>query len=363
MTKDGPSLDARLATASAHWSHRMVTNGVPLSDFQDVTSSIKEWEGWCPAWVARGNVHSALGEVSHREGYRLSAGEHFATAAVCYHFAKFLFVHDEERMAAAHSLAVKAYERALPDLDPPGEKVSITYGSETLAGILRKPKGRTCPPVVVMCMGLDSAKEEMRTNEDVFLSRGLATLAFDGPGQGEAEQSLPILPEYEQPVGAVIDWLETRQDVDPSRVGLWGVSLGGYYAPRAAAFEPRIRACISLSGPFDFFEAFARVPDLTRAAFIARCHAKDDREAIEVAKRMRLQEVAHRIECPIYIVGGKLDRVIPPDHVERLAASVSGPTTLNMVEDGTHVVNNRPYRYRPQSADWLAARLKNRDSR
>ena len=109
-----------------------------------------------------------------------------------------------------------------------------------------------------MCMGLDSTKEEMRTNEEVFLDRGIATFAFDGPGQGEPEYDLPIRPDYEAPVAAVIDTLETRRDLDTSRLGLWGVSLGGYYAPRAAAFEPRVRACISLTGPFDFADAFGR---------------------------------------------------------------------------------------------------------
>ncbi len=186
----------------------------------------------------------------------------------------------------------------------------------------------------------------------------MATLAFDGPGQGEAEYDLPIRPDYEAPVSSVIDWLEGRTDVDAERVGLWGVSLGGYYAPRAAAFERRVRACISLTGPFDFSEAFMRAPALTRAAFIARSHSFNEHAAADVARRMNLADVAHRIECPTYIVGGALDRVIPPDHAERLAGAVSGPVELNMVEDGTHVANNRPYMYRPASADWMATQLR-----
>ena len=84
---------------------------------------------------------------------------------------------------------------------------------------------------------------------------------------------LPIRPDYEAPVSAVIDALGWRPDVDAGRLGLWGVSLGGYYAPRAAAFDTRVRACIALTGPFDFAEAFARAPGLTRAAFVARCEA------------------------------------------------------------------------------------------
>jgi 2,6-dihydroxypseudooxynicotine hydrolase len=335
----------------------MVTNGVPLADFQQVTGNIVNWEEWCPAWVLRGDVHLGLAELAEAEGRLRSAADHFQTASVCYHFGKFLFVHDLVQMKAAHNLSIAARLRALPHLSPLGERVLIPFEGTQLVGTLRKPAGVKRAPIVVMCMGLDSTKEEMSSNEAVFLERGLATLAFDGPGQGEAEYELPIRPDYEAPVTAVIDYLEKRADVDASRVGLWGVSLGGYYAPRAAAFEKRVLACISLTGPFDFAEAFVKAPALTRIAFTVRSHSENETAALKVAQSMHLSEVAKMIECPIYIVGGALDRVIPPDHSVRLAEAVSGPVTLNMVEDGTHVVNNRPYKYRPQSADWMAKHL------
>ena len=76
-----------------------------------------------------------------------------------------------------------------------------------------------------MCMGLDSAKEEMDDYENRFLARGLATLAFDGPGQGEAEYDFAICPEYEKPAKAVVDFVETRSDLDAGALGIWGVSL------------------------------------------------------------------------------------------------------------------------------------------
>ena len=357
MTDTTTNADARVAAATAHWSHRFLSNGIQLADFQDVTGSITSWDDWCAAWVAKGNVHHALGCESEAAGLSLSAGEHFTAAGVCYHFGKFLFVHDVAQMRAAHDKAVEGRNRALPLLDPPGERVAIPWKGDTLFGNLRKPRGVAHPPVVVMIMGLDSTKEEMHSNEMVFLARGMATLAFDGPGQGEAEYDHAILPEYEGPVGAVIDYLEARGDVDADHVGLWGVSLGGYYAPRAAAFEPRARACISLTGPFDFAAAFDRAPALTREAVIARTKSADAEAARKITERMSLAEVAGQITCPIYIVGGKLDRVIPPEHAEMLAEAVSGPVVLNMVEDGGHVANNRPYKYRTQAADWMAAQL------
>lgn len=347
-------IDPRVASAAAHWSHRFVTNGVPLADFQDVTGSITRWDDWCAAWVARGAVHERLAHDAEAGGHGLSAGQHWTTAAVCHHFGKFLFVHDRAQMKAAHERAVAARLAALPHLDPPGERVAIPYGDHTLYGILRRPRGIARPPVVLMIMGLDSAKEEMHTNEQVFLDRGMATLAVDGLGQGEAEYDLPICPEFEQPVAAIVDWIEARDDLDEGRIGIWGVSLGGYSAPRAAAYEARIRACISLTGPFDFAEAFDRAPPLTRAAFTARAFCDTEDAAREVAARMTLAEAAPRIRCPLHVVGGALDRVLPPDHAARQAEAAAGPVTLTMVEDGTHVVNNRPYRYRPQVADWMA---------
>ncbi|MDA8542551.1 alpha/beta fold hydrolase [Rhodobacteraceae bacterium] len=350
--------DTRLASATAHWSHRFVTNGVPLADFQDVTGSLQTWDGWCAAWVDRGHIHNALAQQASQVGHMRSAAGHWNTAAVCYHFGKFLFVHDRAQMKAAHDLAIAARNAALPHLDPPGERVAIPYGERTLYANLRCPRGVVRPPVVVMVMGLDSAKEEMHTNEQLFLERGMATLAFDGPGQGEAEYDLPICPEFEKPVAAAIDWLETRDDIDPERIGIWGVSLGGYSAPRAAAYEPRIKACISLTGPFDFAEAFDRAPPLTRNAFIARSFSDSPEAARDVAARMTLVEAAPLIRCPLHVVGGALDRVLPPEHAERLANSASGLTVLTMIPDGTHVANNRPYKYRPRVADWMSEILK-----
>jgi 2,6-dihydroxypseudooxynicotine hydrolase len=208
-----------------------------------------------------------------------------------------------------------------------------------------------------MCMGLDSTKEEMDTNESVFLARGMATLTFDGPGQGEGEYDFAIRGDYEAAVRSVLDYLETRGDVDAGRVGLWGVSLGGYYAPRAAAFEKRVRACIALSGPFDWVEFFDQLPDLTRHTFRVRSKSRNDAEARERAATLTLKGVAPNITCPLFVVAGKQDRIVPWQEAERLAAAASGPVTRCFIEDGNHVANNRVYRYRSQSGDWMAQRL------
>jgi dienelactone hydrolase len=349
--------DPRVETAINHWAPRFVANGVPLADFQEVTAGIRRWEEWCEAWSARGAVHRALGEEAISAGYRLSASAHLNRAALCYHFAKFVFVNDYEQMRTAHRHAVDCRHRALPLSDPPGECVAIPHEGTRLYGVLRRPPGIARPPILIMCMGLDSAKEEMDSNERVFLDRGMATLTFDGPGQGEAEYELPIRGDYEAPVKSVVDWVEQRADVDGSRIGLWGVSLGGYYAPRAAAFEKRIKACIALSGPYDWADIWSGLPDLTREAFRVRAKCASQEDARRVGATLSLKGVAEKITCPLFVVAGKLDRLVPWQEGERLAREAKGPVEFCLIEDGNHVANNRAYKYRTQSADWMASHL------
>jgi dipeptidyl aminopeptidase/acylaminoacyl peptidase len=349
--------DSRLQAAISHWAARFVANGVALADFEDVTRSLGSYDGWCRAWAERAGLHERLGRDALARGHLLTAGEALQRAGVYYHFAAFLFVHDQAQMRAAHAKAVACRQAALPYLQPPGERVEIPYAGSTLAAILRKPSHGLRPPVMVMAMGLDSTKEEMNAYEQPFLARGIATLAFDGPGQGEAQYAFAIRGDYEVPVKAVIDHVKTRADVDSSRIGMWGVSLGGYYAPRAAAFDKRIAACIALGGPFDFGAAWVGLPELTREAFRVRSHCNTEAEARQHAATLSLTGVAQNMTCPLFIVNGRQDRIIPAADAERLAREAKGPVQLMMIEDGNHIANNRAYRWRSQSADWMAEQL------
>jgi fermentation-respiration switch protein FrsA (DUF1100 family) len=350
--------DPRVKAAISHWAPRFVANGVTLTDFEEVTAAIGSWDDWCRAWSERAKVHEGLGREALERKKSVSAGEHLQRAGLYYHFAAFLFVHDIAQMKAAHGKAIECRRLALPHLSPPGERVEIPYEGRHLYGILRKPAGAERPPVLALAMGLDSAKEETDAYEQPFLRRGMATLSFEGPGQGEAQYDFAIRGDYEVAIAAVLDWLETRHDVDTSRIGLAGVSLGGYYAPRAAAFEKRVKACMALGGPFDWAEAWDDLPDLTREAFRVRSHCATQEAARKHAATLSLVGIASRITCPIFIMNGRLDRIVPCRDAERLAREVKGPVELLIIEDGNHVANNRAYKWRPRGADWMAEQLR-----
>lgn len=345
-------------THARHFMSRFTVNGVASSDFDDVLNSLEKWDDWCRAWSARAAIHENMGQEALDQKNYVSAADHLCRAAATYHFAKYLFVQDMDQMRTAHMKAVKCLDLALPYLDPPGERVMIPYCGKHLAGTLRKPKGIAKPPIVLMTMGLDSTKEELLTFEKNFLDRGMAILAFDGPGQGEAEYDFPIRYDYENVVGPVIDWLiATRPDVDTDRIGVWGISLGGYYAPRTAAFEKRVKACVSNCGPYNWGALWDKLPGLTRDAYIRRSHSKTEAEAKEKAFQLSLEGIAEKITCPMFVIAGGLDKLCPPEDAKRLADEAGGPTELLVVPDGNHVAHNRFYKYRNQSADWMAKQL------
>ena len=135
------SSDPLLKAAIAHWGPRFVANGVVLTDFEEVTGSISSYNDWCGAWSARAAHHEQLGRDALAKKHVLTAGECLQRAGVYYHFASFLFVHDQAQMKAAHKKQIECRQAALPHLRPPGERVEIPYQGKTLAGILRKPAG------------------------------------------------------------------------------------------------------------------------------------------------------------------------------------------------------------------------------
>jgi 2,6-dihydroxypseudooxynicotine hydrolase len=225
-----------------------------------------------------------------------------------------------------------------------------------VVGNLRRPAGEKRPPLVLLVPGLDSTKEEFFRLENVFLDRGMATLSMDGPGQGESGYELPIRADYDVAVSTLLDAIAGRTDVDLDRVGLLGVSLGGYYAPRALAFEPRVKAGVGLSGPYKFSDIWDDVPPQTRETFVAKSFAKDDEEGRAKAAELDLNGVAERIQQPYLAITGKLDRLIPWDQTERAANEAPNGIFL-LHEDGNHGCANVPYKTRPVAADWLREQL------
>lgn len=338
------------------WLHRAVSAGLSAADFLEVTEPVERWEQWLPAWQARAAAYESAGNQALERGHRSSAGQLLRRAALCYHFGANLWFLDRAASRAAHEASVRANNEALALLDGEVERVAIPFAGGHLRGNLRRPAGARRPPLVVMINGIDSTKEEFDARQREFAAAGLASLLFDGPGQGEAQYERPARGDFEAAASAVIDHAVEACRIDPDRIAVFGISLGGYYAARAAAFDRRIRACIALSGPYDLAESWPSMGPLHRLALRLRSHLDSEAQMLEHARSFTLRGLAGRIACPLLVMTGTLD-YFAYQQAERLAREAGGEVLLRIVENAPHVPDDRDYRFRAELVAWMAERL------
>jgi dipeptidyl aminopeptidase/acylaminoacyl peptidase len=339
------------------WTARFLRVGIFMEDINATVARIDTWDDWCPEWLKTAQMHEELADKWLDMGDELSAVEALQRASIYYHVAAFVYFRDLKLHNQGYKKMVETYDRSLSFVGRKIEKVDFPFEDIELKGLLSKPSGPDKPPVVILIPGLDSSKEGRHHARPGFLERGMAVFSIDGPGQGEMSLTTKIRPDYEAPIAAAIDYLETRDDVDAGRVALVGSSLGGYYAPRAAAFEPRVRACVAISGPFKASSRGREMMPVTREAYTYYLGAKDDDEAQRMAQALTLEDSAAKVECPLLVIGGKKDPIVHWKNSQMLAEAAGGPTELHLFEEGNHSCQNITYKVVPLQLNFLKKHL------
>jgi pimeloyl-ACP methyl ester carboxylesterase len=348
--------DAAIETALAHWAPRLIQNGVDYNDLMTTVARTQTWADWLPQWNRTADEQAAFAAEADESGHRLTAGQAWRRASVNRHFGKFVWMLDADLVAEATRRSVQETVEALTRLDRSAERIEFPIDGGRGYANLRRPPGIDLPPYVVLIPGLDSTKEEFFYFEQSFLDRGMATVALDGPGQGETGLVIPIRPDFEVAVSPLLDLLAGRSDLDHERIGVVGVSLGGYYAPRVAAFEPRVVAMAGISGPFRFGDMWDDLPPMTRQTFVVKSAARDDEEGRRIALSLDLTGVCERIAVPALYVTGAKDRLIPWQQTEHQADETPKGTFVNF-QEGNHGLSNMPSKARPMIADWMGDQL------
>lgn len=349
--------DPQVDLIFSHFTPRYVATGVDPNDLERLKATIDHWDDWCRLWSDEGAKHEQLGQEALTARRPVTAQEAFLRAAIYYHYGKHLFSDRADEYRAAHDAMLRCYRAAAPMMTPAAEHLTFPFEGAQLHGWLRCPSAGSAVPVAVILPGLDACKEELHAWSEAFLARGLATLTLDGPGQGETAFALPVRTDWGKVIGAVIDGLAGRRDVDAGAVGVVGQSLGAFYAPLAASQEPRIKACIANCGPYDWGRVLPQMPKVSQEVFRVRSHTATIEQAWQFAKAMTLEGAAQHIKCPLLVVFGGGDRLIPPEEGERLAREASGPSKFVLYPEGNHVCFNISYKFRPLTADWMAETL------
>jgi hypothetical protein len=218
-------------------------------------------DSWCQEWIATAERVAAIADGCAAGGHQVSARAAYLRASAYYGLA--LSAVDGTKDPDALLLSTfrahrRCFDAYVTRLDPPGEQVEIPYAGTSLPGYFFRPDATDGPcPTVILNNGSDSPVTGLWPPLGAGgVARGYNVLVFDGPGQQSMlfEHGMPFRHDWEQVITPVVDFLLARPDVDPDRIALWGLSQGGYWAPRALAFEHRIAAGIADPGVDNAFE-------------------------------------------------------------------------------------------------------------
>jgi pimeloyl-ACP methyl ester carboxylesterase len=327
------SMGLLLALSGAPWG------GAEIGEINRVGLMLRDKVGdddaWFREWTAMAEAVEATGRERARAGKGLSAAACLFRAAHYYHIGERFLQPKSDAGMAAYKRGVEAFRTAAGLVRRPRiEPVEVPYEGASLPGLLVHaegvPEGRKAPAMVFFD-GFDVTKEiQYFKGVPDLVARGVACLLVDGPGNGESIRfrDLPLHHETERYGTAAYEYLARRPEFDAERIGVMALSLGGYYAPRAAAFEQRFACCIAWGAQWDYWQTWKdRFDRIARGETLSLSvpwehllweFGVDSKEAaLEKLEGFRLEGVVERIACPFLLVHGEGDAQIPLDLARR----------------------------------------------
>ncbi len=338
-----------------------VSGGADAGEVLKTAYAIKEGddESWYREWIKTAEQREKAGNDFLAQGRKISARQEFFKASNYYRTAEF-FLHtnpEDPRIVSTWLKSRDSFQKAAKLADQPILPINIPFEGTTLPGYLcLVDRSGAKRPLLIVHSGFDGTAEELYFETAYFaLKRGYNVLLFEGPGQGGVirMQKLPFRPNWETVVTPVVDYAVKRKEVDAKRIALMGISFGGYFAPRAVAFEKRIKACIANGGVYDFHQATGLPPEVEKyldtkegAEEIDRetysrmksdhslqwamsngfftFQAKSPSEWFKITRLYNLKDVAEKITCPMLIVDSEGDKDMP-GQAPKLFAALRSP--------------------------------------
>lgn len=309
------------------WSYNTLlalAAGGQVGDIDLIARNLQEDCGndslWHDEWSRLARILERRAQVALDAGGAESASENLFLASLYHTISEHFVPPADPRRSESYAHVLSTFEQARVLSSQAIERVSIPFERAEMPAYFipnRTARGRS-PAVIFLC-GLDTTKElsALRVRQH-FANRGMHCLAVDTPGVGEAlrRHSLVTRFDYEKPVATVIDYLQSRADVDPSRIAIVGSSLGGYYVARAAAFEPRLHAVVAWGVIHDYHAVWKRrmtqggaiaAPSF-QLMFITGTQSMD--EAMKHVAEFKVAPIGARISCPFLIVHGAQDQQV-----------------------------------------------------
>ena len=315
-------------------------------------------DAWFAEWTRMGEMVEARGRTAEKDGHKLTAASCFLRATRYYQTGERFLQPKSQRGMDVYAKSVKTFRDAAALMRSPRIKhVEIPYEGKSLPALLVHPDravaGDRPAPAMVYFDGFDVTKEiQYGYAVPDLAARGVGCLIVDRPGNGESVRfrNLPLIAETERYATPVYEYLAGRPDFDPKRIGVMALSLGGYYAPRAASLEPRYAACIAWGAQWDYHAIWKkRLEDLASGKVLSLSvppeHLQwvlgvDSQEAaLKVLEGFRLDGIVQKMKCPFLLLHGEGDEQISLSLAHKLYDAVGSKEKKLRVfsrEEGGH---------------------------
>ena len=303
--------------------------GAEISELYKIGVQLKDKapdddEAWFHACVNVADKVNAHAQRFDNTGHRVSAAHAYLRACNYYQMAERFRTPKDKIGLDVYRKGVECFQRHVGLTDLKIEIVEVPYEKGSLPGYFvhaQNAKSKKAP-CVVFFDGLDVTKEiQFVRGVPDLVKRGISCLIMDAPGTGEAIRfrNYYLRHDYEVAGSACIDWLEKRADVDPKKIGVVAISLGGYYAPRCAAMEPRFAACIAWGAQWNYYDTWKKRIDASfKTSLSVPGHhinwimgANSVDEALKKLEPFVLDGVMQKMRCPFLLVHGAEDEQIP----------------------------------------------------
>lgn len=328
---------------------------------------IGDADGWHREWHALAERVEAEARARLAAGHERTAMARFFAANQYYRQSDVFLTGRDPRKADAFRKSQALFREGAALHHPPIEVIEVPCGGDTYDGYFCHPvnpkPGKW--PVVFLIGGADAFAEEVFFSGRAILDRGWAMLLVDTPGRGSSSylKGIPTRADYEVPVGACLDWLERRPEIDPARIGVIGISMAGYYAPRAAAYDDRIKALVCWCGCYDMTADLYDFFEPLQATLQRILGHKTDAEAREILQDFHMRDAAPRIRCPTLITHGANDRLMNVEGAKRLFQAIGADDKTLRIYDDAEAGGTGHCQYdtwgtsTPFILDWMEDRL------
>jgi dipeptidyl aminopeptidase/acylaminoacyl peptidase len=343
------------------------------ADFAGIRDRVKKFADISPAFATAARRRETKARAALAQGHRVTASQNFFIAAVQYAAAQWSFDENNTQNLALNQRKRDCYTEYAALADHRVEAAWIPFQGRALPGWLHLPPGYQGGqmPVVVVIPGMDSFKEaSVALFGDRWLSRGIAVLSIEGPGQYEsAILGIPVsAPNWIAAGTAIMDWLVARPEIDPQRIAIAGQSFGSLFATIACAHEPRFRACAVTATCLEpgCHTIFEEASPTFKQRFMYMAGFVDEAAFDGFRQTLTWQGHAERINAPYLCVAGEADELCPLTYTEQMFNTLPGPKHLVVYQDCRHSVGNVPATHLGPSpgilvADWVSDRLAGRE--